>query len=125
LEEFHFQIKELRVQPYTEDYYAAHKEDMRLSAEVIVPLVLELVQPRSVIDVGCGPGEWLSVFKEHGIEDIWGVDGAYLHKEMLLFPEERFIPFDLERPFPTDRKFDLVISLDVAEHLPANVRRHS
>jgi ribosomal protein L11 methylase PrmA len=57
---------------YSEDYYAVRKEGTRSSAEVIVPLVLEVVKARSVIDVGCGTGEWLSVFKEHGVEDIWG-----------------------------------------------------
>jgi ribosomal protein L11 methylase PrmA len=57
---------------YSEDYCAVRKEGTRSSAEVIVPLVLEVVKARSVIDVGCGTGEWLSVFKEHGVEDIGG-----------------------------------------------------
>jgi SAM-dependent methyltransferase len=76
------------------------------------------VEPKSVIDVGCGTGVWLSVFKEYGIEDIWGVDGEYVAKETLEIPEERFIPSDLGRPFHSKRKFDLVVSLEVAEHLP-------
>src|SRR5215217_4033202 len=68
---------ENRMKPYTEDFYAARRKDnIRSSARVIVPLVLELVQPRSVVDVGCGTGEWLSVFEEHGVEDVWGVDGG-------------------------------------------------
>jgi SAM-dependent methyltransferase len=107
------------MEPYTEDYYAArHKGDILSSARVIVPLVLELVQPRSVIDVGCGTGEWLSVFEEHGVEDVWGVDGGWVSKEMVEIAEERFVPFDLEQPFHMDRTFDLVVSLEVAEHLP-------
>ncbi|MBA3472701.1 MAG: methyltransferase domain-containing protein [Rubrobacter sp.] len=104
--------------PYTEDYYAARKELIRSSARVVVPLVLDLVQPRSVIDVGCGTGDWLSTFREHGVEDIWGIDGPYVSKKILEIPEERFIPFDLEQPFHLDRRFDLVVSLEVAEHLP-------
>jgi SAM-dependent methyltransferase len=107
------------MKPYTEDYYAARpNEDIWPSARIIVPLVLELVQPRSVIDVGCGTGEWLSVFEEHGVEDVWGVDGRWLSKEMLEIAEERFVPFDLEQPFYMERSFDLVVSLEVAEHLP-------
>src|SRR5215211_3499004 len=67
---------ENHMKPYTEDFYAARRKDnIRSSARVIVPLVLELVEPRSVIDVGCGTGEWLSVFEELGVEDVWGVDG--------------------------------------------------
>jgi len=105
---------------YSEDYYAVRKEGTRSSAEVIVPLVLEVVKARSVIDVGCGTGEWLSVFKEHGVEDIWGVDGEHVNIKTLAIPEERFVPYDLKRPYCMDRAFDLVVSLEVAEHLPAD-----
>jgi SAM-dependent methyltransferase len=105
---------------YTADYYRALQEGARRSAEVIVPLVLELVQPRSVIDVGCGVGTWLSVFKECDVADIWGVDGEHIERAMLEFPPERFLPFDLEHPFRVGRRFDLVVSLEVAEHLPAS-----
>ena len=76
------------MQPYNEDYHAVRKERARSSAREIVPLVLGLVHPRSVIDVGCGTGEWLSVFKERGVEDVWGVDGTYVSKKMLEIPEE-------------------------------------
>jgi SAM-dependent methyltransferase len=104
---------------YTESYFAALEVGSRRSAQIVVPLVLKLVQAKSVIDVGCGTGEWLSIFQQHGVEDIWGVDGAYLDRNLLKIPEERFILADLEQPFYAGRTFDLVVSLEVAEHLPA------
>ncbi len=107
------------MESYNEQFYQSHQDGARRSAREIVPLVLELIQPKSVIDVGCGVGTWLSVFKENGIEDIYGVDGDYVNQQMLAIPAERFFPFDLSKPLTFGRQFDLVVSLEVAEHLPA------
>lgn len=86
------------------------------SAEIVVPLLLPL-EPKSVVDVRCGMGAWLHVFRENGVEDILGLDGQHVSTKRLLIPEDRFVPIDLERPFNLDRTFDLAISLEVAEHL--------
>lgn len=107
------------MQPYTAQFYEQQKGGSRRSAQAIVPLVLRLVQPRHVIDVGCGVGTWLSVFKELGCEDIVGVDGAHVDRKMLQIPAERFFTSDLTQPLRLGRQFDLVVSLEVAEHLPA------
>src|SRR5215211_4749594 len=77
------------VRLYTKEYYEALREGARRSARVVVPLVLELVRPRHVIDVGCGVGTWLSMFKACGVEDVWGVDGFHVDKAMLEIPAER------------------------------------
>lgn len=104
---------------YTKDFYKILEDGARCSAKKIIPLVLELTQPGSVIDVGYGVGVWLSVFREYGIEDFLGIDGNYIDNEMLLIPAERFLPVDLKKSFAVERQFDLVVSLEVAEHLPA------
>lgn len=107
------------MQPYTKGFYEEIAEGSRRSAKQVVPLVLELVEPKSVIDVGCGVGAWLAVFREAGVEDLLGVDGDYVGPQLLQIPAERFQPFDLKKPFSLRRQFDLVVSLEVAEHLPA------
>jgi SAM-dependent methyltransferase len=103
---------------YTPDFYRMHRDGARRSGEAIVPIVLDLVRPRSVIDVGCGLGVWLSVFRKHGIEDVWGVDGPYVDRSLLEIPPDRFVPADLRNPVRQSRRFDLVVSVEVAEHLP-------
>ena len=103
---------------YSKEFYLALQEGAIQSARTIVPLVIELIQPSSILDIGCGNGAWISIFREHGIEDVLGVDGDWVKPEMLLFPTDKFVSGDLERPFGVNRQFDLVVSLEVAEHLP-------
>ena len=82
-----------------------------------MPFLAALLKPRSVIDVGCGTAEWLAAFAEHGAAHIVGVDGDYVPRQMLKIPEESFLPYDLEEPLHIDKRFDLAVSLEVAEHL--------
>jgi SAM-dependent methyltransferase len=105
--------------PYTGSYYSALREGALRSARVVVPLVLGLVRPRSVVDVGCGQGVWLAVFREHGALDVVGVDGDYVDREQLEFPAGAFVAHDLTRPLQLARSFHLAVALEVAEHLPA------
>jgi SAM-dependent methyltransferase len=73
-----------------------------------------------VVDVGCGIGAWLSVFQEQGVNDVVGVDGDYVPAASLLVSARDFTAHDLETPLRLDRTFDLAVSLEVAEHLPAS-----
>jgi SAM-dependent methyltransferase len=88
------------------------------SARAVVPILLELVAPRSVVDVGCGPGVWLAAFTP-GILDVLGIDGDYVNRDALLIPPEKFLARNLEHPVALDRRFDLALCLEVGEHLPA------
>ena len=102
-----------------DDLFDLVSEGSTASARVVVPIILELLAPKSVIDVGCGLGNWLAVFAEHGVEDYAGVDGDYAgRRDDLRIPRDRFVAADLAAPFSVDRTFDLAVSLEVAEHLP-------
>jgi len=103
---------------YSPRFYKALEERTTKSANEIVPLVLDLVQPRSVVDVGCGLGIWLATFQKYGVEDVWGFDGGWVDPTMLKIPSGRFTVHDLTQPVKSDRRFDLAISVEVAEHLP-------
>lgn len=103
---------------YTADFYRDHQDRALSSAHAIVPILLELVAPRTVVDVGCGSGAWLSVFLQEGIEDVLGLDGDYVDEHVLLIPADRFRAADLTKPLKLGLVFDLVVSLEVAEHLP-------
>lgn len=88
----------------------------------IVPLIIDVIAPKSVVDVGCGLGAFLKVFKQSGVGEVLGIDGAWCKKGLLyqnITPEE-FVEKDLEKDIVMDRKFDLVVCLEVAEHLSAD-----
>lgn len=110
----------MEANPYTRTFYEWHQDGSLQSAREVVPIVMDLVQPRSVIDVGCGTGTWLSVFKAAGVTDCLGVDGDYVDPELRLITPDEFLSHDLKQPLNLGRTFDLVVSLETAEHLPAD-----
>ena len=63
---------------YDGGYYESLCEGTRRSAATVVPILMELFRPQSVIDVGCGLGLWLAAFQEHGVSEVLGVDGAWV-----------------------------------------------
>jgi len=106
------------MQNYTKPFFESVLAQSLSSAREIVPIILELIQPKRIVDVGCGNGDWLSAFRELGVEDVYGIDGDWVDVNRLKIPIERFSPVDLKYPFDLKDQFDLVISLEVAEHIP-------
>lgn len=87
------------------------------AAERIIPLVLELTGPvKSVADVGGGTGAWLRQFRDAGIPHVRLFDSAAVEPHLLI-PRECFQPIDLECELPPAERFDLVVSVECAEHL--------
>lgn len=98
---------------YQHDRFALHAVT---AARAIVPLVNDWLHPASVLDLGCGLGLWLAEWEKVGAQ-IMGVDGEYLDRSQLLVSGACFQSADLEQPVDVKRRFDLVMSLEVAEHI--------
>jgi SAM-dependent methyltransferase len=113
-----FVPNETKASLYDAAFYNHHVQRARRSAELIVPEILARYRPSSVVDIGCGLGAWLAVFREQGVEDVLGLDGDYVLRNELAIPASRFRAVDLARPIDVERRFDLALSLEVAEHLP-------
>ena len=86
---------------------------------IIVPVIVNVLNPKSVVDVGCGIGTFLNVFKQNGVNDILGLDGPWVDKNLLAnhISLEDFKEVDLEKGFEIDKKFDLALCLEVLEHI--------
>lgn len=102
---------------YNKDFYIDQMSGSYESAKKIVPLLLEAFKPKSVLDVGCGLGTWLKVFEENKIKEIYGIDGEWIDTKKLYIKKNNFIKKDLTQSFNLNKKFDICISLEVAEHI--------
>jgi len=89
------------------------------SARRILDIVADYWRADSVLDVGCGLGAWLKVAQAGGIADVKGIDGAWLEPGRLQIDPSLVEVLDLEQSFDLGRGFDLVICLEVAEHISA------
>lgn len=105
---------------YDEDFFAKDEKYTREIAKIMMSYVIKWIKPRSVVDFGCGEGVWLRVVKEidKGIE-VFGIDGEYVNRGRLKVPVDCFCPANLEKKVQLARRYDLAISLEVAEHLDA------
>jgi SAM-dependent methyltransferase len=105
---------------YSEAFYRSLDATAEVAARRILPLVFDLVSVHSVVDVGCGDGGWLAVAQACGVSEVLGIEGPWIEREQLKIPPRRIHRARLDQPFAIDRCFDLAISLEVAEHLPAD-----
>lgn len=109
---------------YDKQFYAEmDREDIinnKSSAKVIVPIVMDLLHPESVLDIGCATGVWLNIFKQAGgIKKILGVDGQWVNRRDLVIDPKEFLQTNLEKDIRSKikDKYDLVTCLEVAEHI--------
>jgi SAM-dependent methyltransferase len=84
----------------------------------VLPVINQMFKPTSILDVGCGRGTWLKIAIEHGVLDCFGLDGIEVSDEEFYVSKKYFKQCDLSNAWRLDRKFDLILCLEVAEHLP-------
>lgn len=87
------------------------------SATDFVDVVLKYYSPKSIVDIGCGAGIYLREFEKKGISDLLGLDGAPAAVGTFLLDKSRLIIFDLSEKYSFEKKYDLCLCLEVAEHL--------
>jgi len=104
---------------YSTDFYDYIDAGSRASAETVARLILGEIKIKSLLDVGSGHGAWAAEWMKAGVADIIAVDGDYVRRDQLAIPADRFVAHDLATPLDLGRRFELVQSLEVAEHLPA------
>jgi len=108
---------------YSAAYFASDVEGAAVkSARPMASSIVSLCKPATVIDVGCGTGALLSAFRELGCS----VNGLEYAEGGLAYCRARGLnvaKFDIEHDSVSSaqltKKYDVVTSFEVAEHLPA------
>jgi SAM-dependent methyltransferase len=72
-------------------------------------------RPHSVLDVGCGIGAYLQLFEALGAKSVFGIDG--LPASATARRPDQYAEADLNQPVRIDQLFDLVVCVELAEHL--------
>lgn len=104
---------------YTPEFFAARAARANRDAMLLVPemrLTLGSV-PETVIDIGCGDGSMLRWWGEMGTRGLVGVD-AHGPPGWTALHGGLHLPLDVTQPIDLHMRGDLVVCLEVAEHLP-------
>jgi SAM-dependent methyltransferase len=106
---------------YDAEYFRRCDADMATSGPAIAASLMARYSPTSVLDVGCGPGSILAGFRDLGVR----VAGLEYSEPALAMSRAKGLDvrkFDLESEGPgleVTEPAHLVVSTEVAEHLPA------
>lgn len=96
--------------------YDPIRDGMIRSAQTVVPEIMRILTPASVVDIGCGTGVWLAEFDRLGCPRVRGYDGH--DGSRLDIPSDRYVQTDLTTKAVIDGRYHLALCLEVAEHLP-------
>lgn len=95
----------------TANSHGGHKHD-----ETLMLKILELYKPNRIADIGCGDGWYCSQFKKNGYKLVHGFEGSWDMIKNGVF-DEIFL-MDLSKMQLVQDKYDLVLCLEVGEHIP-------
>ena len=106
-----------------EGQLAAKRDTNAHSARRFFEILSGYLQPKSMLDVGCGLGTWMREAQVLGME-VAGVEGPWCEVDKLEIDKSLVTITDLEQPIDLGRRFDLAVSLEVGEHLSKDAAPH-
>lgn len=104
---------------YPVEEHRRFASETRCGAIAIVNILEQWVDFRTVLDLGCGTGTWLRVLRDEGRRQVFGVNSQAVDPSYLEIDPDLFLTADLGRKLDLHRRYDLVVCLEVAEHIDA------
>jgi len=102
---------------YNKSYYQKHRHGSYRSAMKILGCLTKLIDIKSMFDFGCGIGTWCLAAQELGISDVKGIDQSPYDGDHMLIPHKDYMQINLQNSVSLYSKADLVISVEVGEHI--------
>lgn len=103
---------------YGTEYYDYMRQDGgQADANRFGELLIDRYEPSSVIDLGCGIGRFLKPFHDSDI-DVFGIDASEYAVSTPVVDGMELRQGDLTQPLDLDRTSDIVLCVEVLEHLP-------
>jgi len=112
-------VTEFSWDPYTPEFYTLQTTGREaFEIQMLAHALWDVLKPASVFDVGCGRGLFLKTFLDLGVPRIFGIDAKPALDAGLVIPRECFDIQDFRSTVVLPRDEDLMICLEVVEHLP-------
>lgn len=107
---------------YSPKYYQTLVEPYaRKSVPQMAKSIVETFHPQSVIDIGCGSGALLVELRKLGVRRLLGLDAAEAGLDIARARGLDTRKFDIVTdPLLYSACYDVVVSMETAEHLPAS-----
>jgi len=101
---------------YNKSFYQDH-EKYRPVYNFLGDLISAVIQPKSVLDLGCGAAFLLEKLKENGITDLHGIEGSADAEHIWNAGLKEYLEVKDILQYKPERQYDLVVCMEVAEHI--------
>lgn len=117
------QFAQFALDVYDERFFRIHTESNFSWEEDASKSLINSLKLESILDLGCGVGRWIKAANDKGITDVYGIEYCHDRAKKYIYESilEKTCKGDVSIELNLSRKFDCVISVEVAEHiLPQN-----
>jgi hypothetical protein len=104
---------------YNDEFFLWHLTYAREYSIKTMDWYIDTLNPKSVVDFGCGIGSYLESCYNKNIENYTGYDigGEYAKKYTPSFLHNHIEYLDCTKPIKTTQKYDCVITFETIEHI--------
>lgn len=104
---------------YPGEWHKVYGDKTGQSAREVMAHLASVFDLRSSVEVGCGNAHWTQAGLDNGVTEYKIADGPWNDRKDMLVDVAHFQEIDLTRAVTFDRRYDVAICLEVAEHVAA------